>query len=177
MYQRLPGGGSGAFEYVRLYLASDHLLLVSLTLWSESYRRFYFRDIQTITLCKSVRGKLWNLFWSILVWVCLAVGLNLPRPGSVICLTIGGMFLLFLVLNTVRGPTCVCRIQTAVQTRALGSLNRLRAAGKVLARLRPLIEAAQGPLAPDELRRRLEGVRGPGTEGAETSNDGRALGT
>src|SRR5206468_2332733 len=35
IYQRLPGRGSSAFEHARLYLAPDHLLLVSSTLWIE----------------------------------------------------------------------------------------------------------------------------------------------
>ena len=39
-YKKLPGRGSSAMEYHRLYLGPDHLLLVASTGFSESYRRF-----------------------------------------------------------------------------------------------------------------------------------------
>ena len=53
----------------------------------------------------------------------------------------------------------VCEIHTAVQSRRLYSVNRLRRAERFLAVLRPLLFAAQGQVAPDELRQRIDAAR------------------
>ena len=61
-----------------------------------------------------------------------------------------------LLMNNLLGPTCVCRLRTAVQTEELPSLCRLRQTRKILNRLRPLIAAAQGELAPEEIPARMQ---------------------
>jgi len=161
-YRRLPGQGSGAFETARLYLGTDHLLQVSSSGFTESYRRFYFRDIQAITLRASIHGKIWNAAWGFFIFFSVVIALQVSDIAIVIWLGIAAISLLLIGINVARGPTCVCQIQTAVQTRPLPSLNRLRRAGKIMAQIKPLIEAAQGPLAPDEFVRKLdESRRGP----------------
>jgi hypothetical protein len=72
------------------------------------------------------------------------------------------VLLAFLVANLLLGPTCVCHLKTAVQTEELPSLRRLRRARKVLARLRPLIVAAQGELTLGEIAARTGQASGPG---------------
>jgi hypothetical protein len=57
---------------------------------------------------------------------------------------ITGTFGFFLLVNVWRGATCICHLKTAVHLEELPSLRRWRNAAKVLARLQPLIEAAQG---------------------------------
>ena len=159
-YQRLPGHGSSAFESVRLYLGTDHLLQVAFSGFTESYRRFYFRDIQTMTLRKSLDGQVWNGVWGFLAFLLGVVALESnDTAGSIVWGGLTGIFLVLLLINVARGPTCVCQIRTAVQTRTLPSLNRLRSASKVIARLRPLIDAAQGALPRDEITRRLDEAR------------------
>ena len=59
------------------------------------------------------------------------------------------------VVNLIKGPTCNCYLRTAVQIKELPSLSRLKRARKVLARLRPLITAAQGALTPEEISDRM----------------------
>ena len=158
-HRRLPGRGSSAFESVRLYLGSDHLLQVSSSGFTETYRRFYFRDIQTISLRKSAHGKAWNAVCASIVVLLGAIASGIGGPAAIAWWAVAGIFLLVLALNLGRGPTCVCRIRTAVQTRTLASLNRLRSATKVVAQLRPFIEAAQGALPRDEIVRHLEEAR------------------
>jgi hypothetical protein len=46
-------------------------------------------------------------------------------------------------------------LRTAVQIEELPSLNRIRRTRRVLDRVRPLIVAAQGPLAPEEISGRM----------------------
>ena len=158
-YQRLPGTGNSAFEYVNLYQASDHLLQVSASGFTESYRRFYFRDIQSIVVRKSAHGKVWNTVWASIFGLLAVIALGSGGAAGAVWGAVAGIFLLALALNIARGPTCVCQIRTAVQTRALPSLNRLRRAAKVIARLRPIIEAAQGPLTREEIASRLDAAR------------------
>ena len=158
-YRKLPGNGGGAFENVRLYQAPDHLLQVSSNGFTETYRRFYYRDIQSISLRASLHGKIWNAIWGFLFFLPSMVALQVDNPAAIVWWGIAGIFLLLLIINVARGPTCVCQIRTAVQTRALPSLNRLRRAGNVIAQLRPLIEIAQGSLPPEEFIRHLEEVR------------------
>ena len=159
-YRKLPGRAAGLGEASRLFLADDHLLLVSATGFSESYRRFYLRDIQSITARRTVTWELGNgacgfiLFWMIIGLVSSNAGAEAFGWGIAT-----GFLLALLLFNIFRGPTCVCEIHTAVQSRRLGSVNRMRAARKLLARLRPKIEAAQGPLDIEELRLRIDQAR------------------
>jgi len=167
-YQRLPGRAKRYFEYFRLYLAADHLLLVTSMWFTESYRRFYLRDIQ----CFSLRRTPWRLVWNILlagplvisVVMLAATGTTIPQraldsneiTGLIVVGALASLFLLCLVVNTVRGPTCVCNIHTAVQTRRLFTLGRINRARKVISQLKPLIEAAQGPPTSEELARQID---------------------
>ena len=57
--------------------------------------------------------------------------------------SLAACFVVVLVTHLAFGPTCSVTIRTAVQTERLPSLGRLRIARRVLARVRPLITAAQ----------------------------------
>jgi hypothetical protein len=156
---RLPGSGSGLFEHMRLYLAADHLLQVSSSGFTETYRRFYLRDIQAISVRESMHGKVWNGLWGFIAFLFAVIALQVAGPVSFVWWGVTGIFVLFLALNVARGPTCVCQLRTAVQVRSLPSLNRVRRAGKVIAQLKPLIEAAQSAMPSDEIARRIDEAR------------------
>lgn len=162
-YQRLPGIGRSMVGYLRLYRGPDHLLLVESTGYSETYKRFFFRDIQAITLRKTGRQTIWTVVLLILTVpglaaaaTYLASAATANRGAGLAWLVFGLFFGVPLVVNLVRGPTCECRIQTAVQTRTLPSLRRVRRARRVIEQLRPFLDAAQGTLPLEELRYRLE---------------------
>lgn len=146
-YKRVPGLGSGAFENSRLHVGPDHLLLVGSTAWSESYRRFYFRDIQAVIIRTSVWGKIQNAVWALMLFLAAIIAIQVGDVGAVIAWIATSLFALGLVINTLRGPTCVCHIQTAVQTTKLSPLGRVRRAQKFLAQLKPLIANIQGTTA------------------------------
>src|SRR5439155_27049478 len=74
-------------------------------------------------------------------------GLIVWGAPALICLA-------FLYLTFVFGPGCICHLRTAVQTEELSPLKRFRATRKVIERLKPKIQAAQGALAPELLRPR-----------------------
>ena len=44
-----------------LLLGADHILKVESTIFSEDYKRFFFRDIQSITIRTNRRLQLWNV--------------------------------------------------------------------------------------------------------------------
>jgi hypothetical protein len=172
-YRRLPGTGSGVLESTRLYLGADHLLQVASSGFTERYRRFYFRDIQSITLRKSMHGKVWNIICVLVAFLPGVLAQGASGAARFAWWSVAGIFLLLLALNILRGPTCVCQIRTAVQTRALPSLNRLRRASRVLAQLRPLIAAAQEAMSADGLLQRIEEARrGPAAPLATTPGAG-----
>jgi len=159
-YKKVPGRGTNFVERVTLYLAPDHLLYVSSTGFTESYRRFYFRDIHALTVRKTITGPLLSAFWGTLLFFCLVGALSTGSAVGWLWWGIPGtLFFALLLGNVLRGPTCVCEIHTAVQSRRLYSVNRLRRAERFLAVLRPLLFAAQGQVAPDELRQRIDAAR------------------
>lgn len=157
-YQKLPGRGAGLASYSRLYLTADHLLLVNSTGYSESYKRFYFRDVQALVVQR-------DSFWKVINWICG----SLAVLGVVLCVILffvaqegeGTLLVAFiflpisalpLTINLVLGATCRCHIRTAVQFEKLPSINRLRNGRRILGRIKPLIEAAQGTLSQEQLQ-------------------------
>lgn len=144
LYRRLPGRGSGLLTTATLWEADDHLLLVESTRINETYKRFFYRDIQAIVICRTKTGLVTS---SIAALVTLIFG-AFTAGTSVMELQINmgiltGLSALVALVSFVKGSTCRCILRTAVQTQTLRSLGRLRKARKVCRRLQPKIEAAQ----------------------------------
>jgi hypothetical protein len=144
-----------------LWLGDDHLLLVASTGYSETYKRFFFRDIQAFTVCKTKTRLVWNWILGILLalaaLIIWAASYNSgDLTGAIVAASIVlVVFGIPLLLNNLFGPTCACQIRTAVQTEDLPSLSRVRKTQKVMALIRPMIIAAQGQLTGDEVSARL----------------------
>lgn len=142
------------FSNQRLYLAEDHLLAVDGTM-SESYRRFYYRDIQAILLRPTAAYAVIN---TLLVGLLLLIAL-LFLTGDPVAhgfgIVLGGTTLFVLFLNLVKGRTCECRFLTSVQSFRIRALHRRGKAHRVLNRIMPMLQAAQGDFDPEELRQRL----------------------
>jgi len=131
-----------------LWLGKDHLLCIDTTGYTENYKRFYFRDIQAFIIRKNDRYKWWGFFTGVLAAAFLIFAvITGALVGKAVLGILCALFLLVFIINLILGPSSSCQVQTAVQTEELPSLNRLRRARKTLARLRPLITAAQVPLA------------------------------
>ena len=151
-----------------LWLGSDHLLSVDSGTFTENYKRFYFRDIQAITIEKTKNWTIWNYIWGVAVFITLVSAIvDLPKgPSSqwsgndaVAAIIFGGfatLFGIFLVIHLLLGPTCKCYLRTAVQIEEFPSLRRLRKTRKILERIRPLITAAQnGELSPQTIAEKM----------------------
>jgi energy-coupling factor transporter transmembrane protein EcfT len=166
-YHRLPGRGRKrgglltiARIRARLWAGNDHLLCVYNSGYTEDYKRFYYRDIQAILTRKTGRGVVWSIVFGLFTILFAALSSTAGREGAVVLWSIAGLFFALLLTNILRGPTCITHLQTAVSKEELPSLDRLRKAKRVIERLRPLIEAAQGSLGPDEMRARAAGLAG-----------------
>lgn len=152
-YRKLPGQGSSLVGYTTLHQGLDHLLQVNATGYSESYKRFYFRDIQAFLV---VRTGYWTLahvltgvvgFGSLsLSLIFLVTGNPDWQVGGYIMGSVALALAVALGFSLLAGPACRCAIRTAVQTERLPSLSRLRRARRVIERLRPAIEEAQAQL-------------------------------
>jgi len=141
-----------------LLLGDDHLLKVESTIFAEDYKRFFFRDIQSITIKTNRRWAVWNGVLAVLLAVSLLEGLLGTATWGAWAITmmiVACIAVVLLVINNLFGTTCDVQIQTAVQTDELTPLSRVRRANDVLDILRPLIIQAQGQLPPEEAALRL----------------------
>jgi hypothetical protein len=145
-----------------LWLGEDHLLCVDSTGYTETYKRFYFRDIQAITVRQTRRRLIWNWILGILVAFCLAscnfnsLFKSQPDAKTIVFLSIAlFVFGIPLLFNNIFGRTCACQLRTAVQIEDLPSLSRVRKTHKILEKIRPLIIATQGQLSPEEISARI----------------------
>ena len=171
-YTKLAGRGRRKREFFAwntLWLGRDHLLQVEHTGYSEEYKRFYFTDIQGVSLCGTKRAQGFTIFFLLMIALgaALAVTIGLGQNGDTAWLIVSGfwtgLFVLLATINFVKGPSCICFIQTAVHREQLPSLKRIRKTHRVLARIRELIVQAQGSLSPDETRAHLSGEPAPAT--------------
>jgi hypothetical protein len=153
-YKRLPGKRkSYLLGFSTLWLGRDHLLFIDSKRFSEDYTRFYFHDIQAIITRRTKTGKIQNIFLGAFCGFFILMSLSIgAMEWSAFFWLMAGMFGVVLFINWLRGPTCVCHLQTAVQTKKLTSLHRLKTAQKAINLLRPFIEHAQGKLTPEVLK-------------------------
>ena len=149
-YQKLPGRGLTWTGFSRVWLGADHVLLVRGHTWTETYRRFFFHDIQAVLMHHTHTGKIWNAVWAASAAFFAIIAMMLDGIGSVVVASLGAPFAIALLINLALGPTCACHIRTAVQTERLSALNRVRTARKFIARVEPLIAAAQDVVASEQ---------------------------
>ncbi|MDH3999191.1 MAG: hypothetical protein OET90_10185, partial [Desulfuromonadales bacterium] len=130
------------------------MLAIDGNTYQERYQRYYFKDIQALTIRLTNRGKILNgaLILATLLTAIITFSVYQTDPtietfsmGGII----GGLFSLILIVNLIQGPTCICHIKTPISLNLLPSLHRLRTAKKAIARISPMIEQHQGVLTPD----------------------------
>ena len=133
---------------VELFLAADHLLLVSAHYFTERYQRFDLKDIRVITVCATARYEaLTALFGLAGGFATLGAVLvyNTNDPFLAIALgIIATVAFLLLLYNLVLGPTCTTRIHTAVSKEVVFPWRRRRKTRKALAILCAAIAEVQG---------------------------------
>ena len=167
VYRKLPGRGATFTHYTRLYFGPDHLLQVASTGFTETYKRFYFGDIQALTIRKTQAGRITNSVLGGVIAIFALPALFTPEIGTIILMSFAAVFALLLGANVAMGPTCVSHLQTAVQNEKVPSLSRLRRARRVLQILKPRIAAVQGEVTGEEIRARLAGQFAPAPAAVE----------
>ena len=139
-YRKLPGA-SGMLLKSKLWLGPDHVLRVRRSLFSEEYRRYYFRDIQAIVLIE--KDSLALYFYVLAEMVALGGGLLLYNRHPAWA-TAAGVFAAFVAMLGWQYTDCICTLRTAVSNDVLRPLGRLRYARRAIAQLREAVEGAQG---------------------------------
>jgi len=144
-YRRLPGRPFSPFSVQSLWQGPDHLLWVNSFFFHESYKHFYFKDIQSLVIRRSDAHQVWNVLWGVLMAVFGLAAWFIPGTPYVSG-TFASIFLVSLLTNIALGPACSVYLQTAVQVVKLSSLKRVRTAYKAIDQIKALVESVQGPL-------------------------------
>ena len=160
VYRRLPGSGRSSTAALstrhRLWLAPDHLLAVSNQGYSEEYKRFLLRDIQSIAIRHTWRGRVTSIVFGAMAAAFAApalygAGQGWDPVGLWIRGVFAGAFALALLVNTALGPTCACTLRTAVQSERLYSLDRVRTALRAVRMIREAAASVQGALSAEDV--------------------------
>jgi hypothetical protein len=154
-YKRLKGGGASWDGRTSYWLGPDHLLAVTVGRFAESYRRFYYADIQAVVLTRT-RTQAWTLGIALVVLAFAGAGFVASYSAAAAqgwpdeafpALVYAGLFstlaLVVAASELILGPTCECRLHTAVQVRALPGLKRWRASSRFVAQLDARVRDAQ----------------------------------
>jgi len=158
-YKKIGSGGPlkrSRFTKLSLWEGPDHLLQVERDHYTETYKRFFFADIQSINLRRDGRRSTYNIvFGSIIGLLLFFYIMTTTFELQVLWASFMSVFILLALINSLKGPTCVCHITTAVQNEQIPALRRVRKADKIIARVRAAIATSQGLLSPEDLRARL----------------------
>ncbi|MGA3186521.1 MAG: hypothetical protein ABSF22_05360 [Bryobacteraceae bacterium] len=151
LYTKLTPRSRTAGGYTQLWLAPDHILLVTNTRFSENYKRFSIVDIQAIVVTELAPRIVLQIVMILaaLAWMSLWFAVDSKFAKFFFELT-GALALLWPIVDIARGPRCRSVLHTRVSVERLEPVNRLSTARHVLGVLRPMIEAAQGILAPSQ---------------------------
>lgn len=145
LYRKLTRMHRGVGVMTQLWLGGDHLLHVSSTGYTESYRRCYLRDIQSMLIVHTGR-RTYTALTLLVLMAIVGVILRANNSGTGGYGLLAGVFLPLLVWNHLLGAGCRVVIVTAVQQERVPSFSRLPKTRRIIAGLKPLIEAAQADL-------------------------------
>jgi hypothetical protein len=156
-YRRLPGRSISLGHAVRIWEGPDHLLLCKAQGYAEEYGHLDFKDVQAMVVQTTNGYQVWSIVLGLLFaltmgWVLLGDGAT-GWAGW-----LAGLFTALWMIHLLRGATAHLYIQTLAGQTRITSAGRLATAEKILRRLVPLIEAAQGAVPREELESRLAAV-------------------
>ncbi len=163
VYKPLIAGVTSLVLGAKLYRTEEFLLIATGAGFSESYRRVYFRDIQSIQMMPTRSQFTGAVISGVLALVLLGLAALSLTANDVEIVIIMGLLMgipcvfciVWFIINLAAGPTCQCVVHTAVQSVRLNPVNRMAQYGRIIAEIGPLIEAAQGRMESDELHAKL----------------------
>lgn len=156
-YSKFPAKRKNFVGSDRLWTAPDHLLIVSSTGISESYKRFYFRDIQALNTVKTLSNyvKLW-VTGAVFVLLCILATFSMTDPdsggiGAIMALIVGLPVMYYIIRLALEGASCRCYIYSSVQEEKLAPIDTIKKANRLYDFLIPEIEKCQGTVTPGEI--------------------------
>ena len=145
VYRKLTRLHRGFGLMSQLWLGADHLLHLTSSGYTETYRRCYLREIQSLLIVHTPRRTYIAIILAVLMWIIAMIMLmNGSGWGGYGILT--AVFVPFFLWNYLLGAGCRVVVITAVQPERVPSLSRLPKTRRIIAELKPLIEAAQAEL-------------------------------
>lgn len=144
-YRKLTGWKRGLGTLTQLWVGPDHLLHIHSTGYTESYRRFYFRDIQSMLIVHTNRRLIINcVLGFILALVLLIVNADGFSPLGFTLAAVP--FTALFLWNNLLGAGCRVVMISAVQQENIPSLCRVPKTRRILNQLVQMIRAAQADL-------------------------------
>ncbi|NOY75626.1 MAG: hypothetical protein GXP32_07520 [Kiritimatiellaeota bacterium] len=156
----------------RILINDDHILVAKRMGMREEYRRFFLKDICRITAYKTWWG-LFSIIINSLILAFFTLGAVLAHlsdktyPVFVVSTFIGIISLCFLLVDILRGPTGKVLITTLNSEDSLVFATRFHKTVKVLRKIRPMVEAAQGGDRNETIERLLNSGEKIGEETSE----------
>jgi len=148
-YLKFGGITGGLTSYSSIWLAHDHMLVCTSSQFLERYKRFYFKDIQALIAQRTNKSGIKTLIYFALSLGPLWYFAHSAKAWHFFWGILAGFFIILLIDNILKGPSCKVYIQTAVQTEEIKGLKRTKKFEQFLKKIRPLIQSFQGEL--DEL--------------------------
>jgi hypothetical protein len=145
VYRKLTGLHRGLGMMSQLWLGGDHLLHLTSTGYTETYRRCYLREIQSMLIVHTARRTYIAIVLAVLMWIIAMIMLT-AGSGWVGFAILAAAFAPFFLWNHLLGAGCRVVVITAVQQEKVPSLSRLPKTRRIIAELKPLIETAQAGL-------------------------------
>lgn len=146
-YTRVPGRRRGTILSSTVWMGDDHLLLVRNSRFSETYKRFFYRDIEALLIRRGPRFSV-SPYW-LLTFVALLFGMLIAIPSrsrTGIWMIVAGLIAMMVYLAVeCLFLSCTTSIQTAVSSEELNALFRTRHALKAARLIATKIEEFQGP--------------------------------
>src|ERR1039458_9512474 len=128
-YSRMPGR-SGLVVRDSLWMSADHLLSVRRNPFSESYRRFYFADIQAIVVTELPNLLAPTGLTAAVLFIVTAAALM--YTWHPVWASLCALLSLVSFFVSWRSADCACYLQTSVSTEMLPSLRRGKRVGELL---------------------------------------------
>ncbi len=144
-----------------LWFADDHVLLVDKALVTETYKRYYYGDIQAVIIRPTAGAIVWGIVLAVALGVLMLLAVGRGSPWLSILAALTGAALAW---HIIRGQSCDCYIVTAVSVWLLPALPRVKRARRFVEAISPDIAGIQGTLPPEELiarARNLEAMPPP----------------
>ncbi|MBF0225238.1 MAG: hypothetical protein HQK76_07255 [Desulfobacterales bacterium] len=143
-YKKLPGRSRGLVSGIHeLWYCEDHMIYVISHNVSEDYKRFYYSDIQSFIIRKTITGIIFNVILILSVLCFLYIFYISSMLDSWISWVVIGLFALNFFRSLYLGYSCNFYIMTAVQLRRIKSINRSKKVDSFLKKIMPLVTNAQ----------------------------------